>query len=179
MGPRTNLVTKRQHVVFSHLTLPSKLVLHNRVSCFCAFNGYCLCNINVFVCCYLQRQLNCPVLGLAHPSVRQLSDKLRLRLDSGLCHKVERAVGHLLRHAVHPPHTLHLIGHRIIGRKEEILALVVESDTAKLHVLARIDLIVSHNVIVFKPYHRPLTKPYPLPLPSREGSGFFIKIKSL
>ena len=105
----------------------------------------------------LQGQLHCVVLGPADAPVGQLPDEHAAALRFRPWHEVERPVAHLLAHA-RLAEALHGLRHGRVGRKKEILAVVVVSLSADLYMLAMVAMvliavdvliILIHNCIVF------------------------------
>ena len=105
----------------------------------------------------LQGQLHGVVLGPADASVGELADQHAAALHLGPHDEVERPVAHLLAHA-RLAKTLHGLRHGRVGRKKEILAVVVVSLSADLYMLAMVAMvliavdvliILIHNCIVF------------------------------
>ena len=87
--------------------------------------------------------------------MRQLSDQFRLRTDSWFDHEIKSTIRKLLGNALRTE-SLHLLSpSMLIRRKEETLALIIESHTTQLHVLATIihllavDLLILYLLIVY------------------------------
>ena len=95
----------------------------------------------------LQGQLHRVVLGPADAPVGELANKHAAALRPWLRHEVERPVGHLLAHA-RLAKTLHGLWHGRVGRKKKILAVVVVSLSADLHMLAMVAMVLIVNLIV-------------------------------
>lgn len=88
---------------------------------------------------HLEGELYGLVLGLGHSAVRQLLDELRLRLELWLRHEVEGAIRHLLCDALAAETWQHAC-HRLVGREEEMLALIIGCHAAELSVAAGSEL---------------------------------------
>ena len=105
----------------------------------------------------LQGQLHGVVLGPADAPVGELADEHATALHLGPHDEVKRPVAHLLAYA-RLAKTLHGLRHGRVGRKKEILAVVVVSLSANLYMLAMVAMvliavdvliILIHNCIVF------------------------------
>ena len=131
------------------LLLSLELVLDDGHSRFLALGSYGLCYVDILVSRHLERELYGLVFGEAHTSVRQFFDECRLRLHPRPRHKVERAVGHLLRHASRGSHAPRHIGHRVARSEHEGESVAILGHSAQLHVVAAIVMAVGHRVVGF------------------------------
>lgn len=78
----------------------------------------------------------------------QLSDQYRLRTYSWFNHEIKSAIRKLLSNALRTE-SLHLLSPSMLIRsKEETLALVIESHTTQLHVLATIIHLLAFNLLI-------------------------------
>lgn len=129
--------------------LSLQLIIYQSIrSLFRLFNE-CAADIDTLVAEHLQRELDSPIFGFAQTSVSQLSDELSLRTDSWFHYEVESAIRQLLGNALRTE-SRYLISHSLlVGRKEKTLALIIESHTTQLHVLAAIILLELIATIVF------------------------------
>ena len=107
-------------------------------------------DVDSFIAEHLQGELDGSIFGLAHTTVRQLSDQHRLRADSWFNHEIKSTIRKLLGNALRAE-SLHLLSPSVlIRRKEETLALIIESHTTQLHMLAAIII----HLLILSLFHK-------------------------
>ena len=125
-----------------------QLVIQYRLSPFFSLNSQRSGDVDSLMAEHLQGKLNSTVLGLAHTTMRQLSDQFRLRTDSWFNNEIKSAIRKQLSNALRTE-SLHLLSpSMLIRRKEETLALIIESHTTQLHVLATIIHLLAFNLLI-------------------------------
>ena len=77
-----------------------QLVIHYRISTFSCLNSQRLGDVESLMEEHLQRELNSPILGLAHTTMRQFLNQFRLAFRLRNCYEIKCSVLHLLSHAM-------------------------------------------------------------------------------
>ena len=107
---------------------------------------------------HLQRELNSPILGLAHTTMRQFLNQFRLAFRLRNCYEIKCSVLHLLSHTMTAKSFYNTLIYRI-RTEEEILLIIKVSYSTELHMLAAviIHLLVLNivlNLIIFLCTHK-------------------------